>query len=79
MTALNFRKNKYAVLKGSFGKDGIHEFLRDLSYGKGRTSSLRGDGFPKVQKTDKWDGKDGALPAEDDIDLSDVDLDKTEL
>ncbi|CCD61843.1 Protein disulfide-isomerase A6 homolog [Caenorhabditis elegans] len=79
MTALNFRKNKYAVLKGSFGKDGIHEFLRDLSYGKGRTSSLRGDGFPKIQKTEKWDGKDGALPAEDDIDLSDIDLDKTEL
>ncbi|CAI5455386.1 unnamed protein product [Caenorhabditis angaria] len=79
MTAFNSRKNKYAVLKGSFGKDGIHEFLRDLSYGKGRTSSLRGDAFPKVETLTKWDGKDGALPAEDDIDLSDVDLDKTEL
>ncbi|CAB3400897.1 unnamed protein product [Caenorhabditis bovis] len=79
MTAFNARKNKFAVLKGSFGKEGIHEFLRDLSYGKGRTSSIRGDKFPTVQTQEKWDGKDGALPVVDDIDLSDVDLDKTEL
>ena len=29
-------------------QDGIAEFLRDLSYGKGRTQSLKGEGFPKV-------------------------------
>ncbi|CAD6185307.1 unnamed protein product [Caenorhabditis auriculariae] len=79
MTALNSRKMKFSVLKGSFSKDGIHEFLRDLSFGKGRTASLRSTEFPKVVKTEKWDGKDGVLPAEDDIDLSDIDLDKTEL
>lgn len=79
MAALNYRKAKYAPLKGSFGKEGIAEFLRDLSYGKGRTVSLRGNSFPKVEKADAWDGKDGELPKEEEIDLSDVDLDKTEL
>jgi len=28
---------------------------------------------------DPWDGKDGQLPTEEDIDLSDIDLDKDEL
>ncbi|GMR31744.1 hypothetical protein PMAYCL1PPCAC_01939 [Pristionchus mayeri] len=79
MVALNSRKGKYSTLKGSFGKDGISEFLRDLSYGKGRTQSLRGEGFPKVDKSEPWDGKDGEMPVEEEIDLSDVDLDKTEL
>ncbi|CAI4224077.1 unnamed protein product [Auanema sp. JU1783] len=79
MAALNSRKMKFAMLKGSFGKDGIHEFLRDLSYGKGSTSSVKGAAFPKISKTQPWDGKDGQLPAEEEIDLSDVDLDHTEL
>ena len=31
--------------------------------------------MPKIKKTEPWDGKDGQLPEEDDIDLDDVDLD----
>ena len=31
--------------------------------------------MPKIAKIDAWDGKDGELPEEEDIDLSDVDLD----
>lgn len=83
MVAVNSRKMKYSTMTGSFGKDGISEFLRDLSYGKGKTASVRGTEFPKVEKVEPWDGKDGELPATDDIDLSDVELDdldvKTEL
>ncbi|CAJ0583598.1 unnamed protein product, partial [Mesorhabditis spiculigera] len=79
MAALNPRKGKFAMLKGSFGKDGINEFLRDLSYGKGQTAPVKGEGIPKIDKRDPWDGKDGQLPQEDDIDLSDIDLDKEEL
>lgn len=48
---------------------------------QGKTSSIKGN-FPKAQKVDAWDGKDGALPEVEEIDLSDVDLDedvKTEL
>ena len=35
--------------------------------------------MPKILSTDPWDGKDGELPQEEDIDLSDVDLEKDEL
>ena len=31
--------------------------------------------MPKITKIDAWDGKDGELPEEEDIDLSDIDLD----
>ncbi|KAK6030645.1 protein disulfide-isomerase domain protein [Ostertagia ostertagi] len=79
MVALNYRKMKFSMLKGSFDKDGIREFLRDLSYGKGQTAPIKGATFPKVIKIEPWDGKDGVPPKEEEIDLSDVDLDHTEL
>ena len=70
------------LFPGSFSNDGINEFLRDLSYGKGRTSPVKGAQIPKIDTIEAWDGKDGELPVEEDIDLSDVeldDLDKDEL
>jgi len=75
MVVLSHKKMKYSTLTGSFGYDGINEFLRDLSYGKGRTSPVRGASMPKISKVDAWDGKDGVMPEEEEIDLSDVDLD----
>ena len=66
---------KYSTLTGSFSYDGINEFLRDLSYGKGRTNPVKGAKIPKIAQVDTWDGKAGELPEEEDIDLSDVDLD----
>ena len=69
------KKMKYSTLTGSFSYDGINEFLRDLSYGKGRTNPVKGAKIPKIAQIDAWDGKDGELPEEEDIDLSDVDLD----
>lgn len=78
MTVVSAKKMKYSSLTGSFGHDGIHEFLRDLSYGKGRTNPVKGAKLPKVSKIEPWDGKDGVLPEEDDIDLSDVELDPKE-
>ena len=41
MAVLSNKKMKYSTLTGSFGKDGVSEFLRDLSYGKGRTSPVK--------------------------------------
>lgn len=49
---------------------------RDLSYGRGTTAPVKGAALPEIQSTEPWDGKDGELPAADDIDLSDVDLDE---
>lgn len=34
--------------------------------------------FPKILNVEPWDGKDGEIPVEEDIDVSDVDLDEEE-
>ncbi|KAM4693594.1 protein disulfide-isomerase A6 [Discoglossus pictus] len=78
MAAINARKMKFALLKGSFSEQGINEFLRELSFGRGSTAPVGGGAIPKINKVEAWDGKDGELPVEDDIDLSDVDLDDFE-
>lgn len=75
LAALNAKKMQFALLKGSFSESGINEFLRDISYGRGRTAPVRGAEIPAIQEVEGWDGKDGVLPEEEDIDLSDVDLD----
>merc|ERR1719281_2150853 len=75
MIAYNARKLKYSTLKGSFDEVGLGEFLRSLSLGRGSTEAVAGGAIPPVQATPAWDGLDGALPEEDDIDLSDVDMD----
>lgn len=46
-----------------------------MSYGRGTTAPVKGAALPQIQATESWDGKDGELPAADDIDLSDVELD----
>ena len=75
LTAVSIKKGKAAMMRGSFSKDGVHEFLRDTLYGKASTGAIKGGKLPDLRKVDAWDGKDGELPVEEDIDLSDVDLD----
>lgn len=76
MAVVNVKKMKYSLLRGSFSEEGINEFLRDLSYGRGHTAPIKGAELPKIHTIEPWDGKDGQLPEEEDIDLSDVDLDE---
>lgn len=76
MAVVNFKKMKYSVLKGSFSQDGINEFLRDISFGRGQTAPVRGAKKPTITTSTPWDGKDGQLPTEEEYDLSDVDLDE---
>ena len=73
--ALNKRKKSYATLTGPFSEVGIQEFLRDLVGGRSRHAVLKGETVPEVDTIEPWDGKDGELPIEDDIDLSDFDMD----
>lgn len=73
MALVNFKKMKFSVLKGSFSKDGINEFLRDISYGRGQTAPVRGATKPRILSVQPWDGKDGHPPEEEEIDLSDLD------
>ena len=37
MAAVNVRKAKYSLMRGSFSETGIHEFLRALANGRGST------------------------------------------
>lgn len=73
MAVLNHKKAMYSVLKGSFTYEGISAYLRDISYGRGQTSQMKAE--PRVESISGWDGKDGVLPEEEEIDLSDVELD----
>lgn len=73
MAVLNHKKAMYSVLKGSFTYEGISSYLRDISYGRGQTNKMKAE--PAVNSISGWDGKDGQLPEEEDIDLSDVELD----
>lgn len=75
MAVLNSKKLKFSLLRGSFSEDGINEFLRDLSFGRGHTADIKGGKLPKIEKTEPWNGEDQPLPEEEDIDLSDVELD----
>ncbi|KFB40746.1 hypothetical protein ZHAS_00008173 [Anopheles sinensis] len=76
MAVVNLKKMKYSLLRGSFSEDGINEFLRDLSFGRGHTAPVKGAELPKIHSVEAWDGKDGQLPEEEEYDLSDVDLDE---
>lgn len=73
--ALNARKMMFALQRGAFSDEGLNEFLRELSYGRGSTAPLKNAKLPEISTGDPWDGKDGELPEEEDIDLSDIDLD----
>lgn len=75
MVVVNKKKGSFATLRGPFTFDGITEFLRELSYGRGSTSAIRGASLPAAGDVPAWDGKDGQLPEEEEIDLSDVELD----
>jgi protein disulfide-isomerase A6 len=79
IAAVNSRKGKFVLLRGSFSKDGINEFLRSVSLGRGSSESIGNGGkLPTISDTQLWDGKDAKLEVEEDIDLSDVVLDDDE-
>jgi protein disulfide-isomerase A6 len=79
MAVVSVKKGKYSLFKGSYSEEGIKEFLRDLSYGKGSTAPIRGTSLPKVDPVDPWDGKDGQPPVEETFNLDDDEPEKDEL
>lgn len=84
MAAVNIKKMKFSILRGAFSKDGIYEFLRDLSFGRGNTAPVKGAKMPEIETLTPWDGKDAEPIQEEEYDLDDVELDdikdvKTEL
>lgn len=78
MATVNARKKQYSLLHGAFSQTGINEFLRTIVAGRGpgvTSQPVVGDALTKIPTIDPWDGKDGALPEEEDYDLSDFDMD----
>lgn len=51
--------------------------LKSIAVGRGRTEKLPNE-LPTISDVPAWDGLDGKLPEEEDIDLSDIDLDEPE-
>lgn len=78
MVVVNVRKMKYVILKGFFDNIGIDEFLRIVLVGRGSIFFIVGGNLFIVEEIVLWDGKDGELLEEEDIDLLDVDLDEDE-
>jgi len=74
LAVANIKKKVYVQHTGSFAEDGISDLLRSIAVGRGRTTTLP-NGLPQISDVAAWDGKDGVMPVEEDIDLSDVELD----
>jgi len=72
LVVVNVRKLKYATLTGPFSEVGIQEFVRDVSLGRGATATIHGNGLPIIKDVEPWDGKDGEVPVEEEIDLSEL-------
>lgn len=62
LVAVNIRKKAYSVMKGSFSKEGITDFLKGLSYGQGSSAPIKDSTLPHIKKVELWDGKDLELP-----------------
>lgn len=58
-------------MRMSFSQDNINQFLSDILIGRERLQDLQGE-F-KVQKVDKWDGKDAPAMASTEDEYGDYD------
>lgn len=78
LAAINIKKSRYSIFKGSFSEISLHKFLRNVAYGHEKCNSLKSKELFDVIIVEKWDGKDHHLPVETD-DESDERAQKDEL
>lgn len=64
VVAVNFKKARFGVLRGTFDKAAIESFLTSLGRGGVPLSPLP---TVKITKAEPWDGKDGVLPTDDEF------------
>lgn len=67
LAVVNTRKAAYSLMRGSFSTEGITEFLKELSYGQGKSAPIKGGKIPAIVKTNSWDGKDMKFPEIDEL------------
>lgn len=65
--------------KGISSNEVYRIIFRDLSFGRGTTAAIKGASLPNILKIEPWDGKDGKPPVDEDIDLSDINLDDDDI
>jgi len=63
--AVNFKKERFGVHRGTFDKDAIKQFLTSLM--RGGTPLAPIPATMKAVKADPWDGKDGQVPVEEEL------------
>ena len=70
LVVVNPRKNVSVKMATGFHKDGIDGFMRNVAYGKTAGSVVSSfDSFPELDTVAEWDGKDGELPEEVNINI----------
>eukprot|EP00456_Euglypha_rotunda_P016808 TRINITY_DN15638_c0_g1_i5.p1 TRINITY_DN15638_c0_g1~~TRINITY_DN15638_c0_g1_i5.p1 ORF type:complete len:104 (+),score=11.27 TRINITY_DN15638_c0_g1_i5:576-887(+) len=71
LSVLNSQKKRYATMVRAITQDGVGEFLQRLMSMTETTHELNFDSST-LKKATPWDGKDGALAQEEEIDLSEL-------
>lgn len=64
--AVNLKKERYGVHRGTLEKSSLEQFLKAMMIGKVPLQPVP-KSLPKFAKTDPWDGKDGAIPEETEL------------
>lgn len=62
--AINLKKEKFGIHRGTFDKEALSGFLSSMMLGRVPLSPIPA-GLPKWSKADPWDGKDGEAPKEE--------------
>lgn len=64
--AVNLKKGRFGVHRGTFDKDSLSGFLSSMMLGRVPLQPIPAN-FPKWGKVDAWDGKDGEMPVEEEL------------
>jgi protein disulfide-isomerase A6 len=65
VVAINVKKERFGIHRGTFDKDSVSSFLSSMMVGRVPLQPLP-KGL-KFSKSDPWDGKDGELPKEEEL------------
>merc|ERR1712093_887096 len=65
VVAINVKKERYGIHRGTFDKDALSQFLSQMMIGRVPLTPIP-KGL-KFSKSDPWDGKDGAAPVEEEL------------
>jgi hypothetical protein len=64
--AMHLGKKKFGVHRGTFDKESLQGFLRQMMIGRVPLQDIP-KGMPKWPKIKPWDGKDGEMPPEEEL------------